>query len=78
MKQCFGKIYPDLARLEANKVIAGKVFKVRINLTGMMRQLPQLELDLAEWEDCQRCEQYRSCYDLSNGKILMQRAIAGI
>lgn len=34
MKECFGKIYPDLSRVENNNLLVGKVFKVRINCTG--------------------------------------------
>jgi sulfatase maturation enzyme AslB (radical SAM superfamily) len=78
MKECFGKIYPDLSRVEYNKVLAGKVFKVRINCTGLMPQSRQLECELKEWEECQSCEHYRSCYDLSNSKLFMQQAMGRI
>jgi hypothetical protein len=78
MKECFGKIYPDLSRVEYNRMLAGKVFRVRINCTGQMAQSRHLECDLKEWEDCQACEHYRSCYDLSNSRLLIGRVIAGI
>ncbi|HEY7912506.1 MAG TPA: hypothetical protein VIG62_11400 [Blastocatellia bacterium] len=78
MKECFGKIYPDLSRVDYNRVLEGKVFKARINCTGQMAHSRQLECDLKEWEECQACEQYRSCYDLSNSRLMMQRVIAGI
>jgi hypothetical protein len=78
MKECFGKIYPDLSVVDYNKVLAGKVFKIRVNCTGLMPQSRRLQCDLNEWEDCQACEHYQSCYDLSNSKLLMQRAMASI
>jgi hypothetical protein len=78
MKECFGQIYPDLSQVEYNRTLAGKVFRIRVNCTGLMPQSRQLQCDLREWEDCQSCEQYRSCYDLSNSKLMMQRAMAGM
>ena len=78
MKECFGKIYHDLSRVEYNRVLAGKVFNLRINCTGVTPQSRQLECKLKEWEDCQACEEFRSCYDLSNSKLLMQRVTARI
>ena len=78
MKQCYGKIYPDLSRVEYNQVLAGKVFKTQINCNGLMPRAPQFEYNLEEWEACQKCEQYRSCYDLSNSKLFMRRALTSI
>jgi hypothetical protein len=78
MKACFGKIYPDLSRIEFNKEIAGKVFHLRIGSQGMMHQFPQLKPDLTEWEDCQHCESYRSCFDLSNAKLAIQQVVSRI
>lgn len=78
MKECFGKIYPDLSRIEFNKDLAGKVFHLCIGSQGMMHQRPQFETDLAAWEDCQHCELYHSCYDLSNAKLAMRQAVSRI
>jgi hypothetical protein len=76
MNDCFGKMYPDLSRVQYNTPLSGKVFKVRINSTGLMTQSRQLECDLRAWEECQACESYQSCYDLSTGKLFMQQALA--
>lgn len=76
MKECFGKIYPDLSRIEVNKDLAGKVFRVRFVSQGMMRRPPLLEADVNEWEECQGCESYRSCFDFSTGKLAMRQAVA--
>lgn len=76
MKECFGGIYPDLSRIEVNKELAGKVFRVRFVSQGMMRQSPQLYADIVEWEECQRCESYRSCFDFSTGKLAIRQAVA--
>lgn len=78
MKECFGKIYPNLSKVKLNEVLAGKVFSVRIASQGMMRKPPQFEADLAAWEECQRCDDYHSCFDFSNGKLAMRQAVARI
>jgi len=78
MRECFGTIYPDLSRIELNKDLAGKVFRLRIDSQGMMRRPPRFEADLEAWEDCQRCEVYQSCFDLSNGKLAMRQAVSRI
>jgi len=75
MKPCFGAIYPDVSGGMLNGERAGKVFKVRVNCSGMARQVPQLDFDLSAWQECQSCDQYRSCFDLSNAKLAMQRAV---
>ena len=78
MKQCFGVIYPDLSSIQLNKTLAGKVFKVRFNSLGVVPQAPSIECDIAKWEECQNCEHYQSCLDLSNAKLAMQQAVRRI
>jgi len=73
MRECFGKIYPDLSRVQYNTEMAGKVFRLRINSFGLMHQAPQLEADLEEWADCQTCDVFRSCFDFSNARLAMQQ-----
>jgi hypothetical protein len=78
MKQCFGAIYPDLSSVGLNKTLAGRVFKVRYNSFGVMPQAPTIECDMARWEECQDCELYRSCFDLSNAKLAIHQAVRRI
>jgi hypothetical protein len=78
MKKCFGELYPDLSRVEVNKDLVGKVFRVRFVSQGMMRQPPQLNADLVEWEECRECVEYESCYDFSNAKLAMHQALRNI
>lgn len=75
MKECFGTIYPDLSKLEINENLAGKVFLLRITSHGTMNQAPHIEADLMEWDNCQHCESYRSCFDFSNAKLAMRLAV---
>jgi hypothetical protein len=76
MTECFGNIYPDLARVEYNKDIAGKVFSVRINSHGLVHERPRLKTDIKAWEDCQKCELYKSCFDFSTAKLVMRQVLS--
>lgn len=78
LKACFGTIYPDFAEFRFNQQITGKVFQMKINTLGPGHRDRHMELDAKAWEECQSCEHYRSCFDLSNAKLSMQRAMAQI
>lgn len=75
MTECFGNIYPDLTKVEYNKEIVGKVFRVRLNSHGLVHERPRLKADIKAWEECQRCELYRSCFDFSTAKLVMREAL---
>ena len=77
MKSCFGTMYPVSTKLQFNKEIKGKVFKMRINSVGPGHREPHLDSDMGEWEDCQECPEYRSCLDFSNAQLAMQAVIQG-
>jgi len=70
MKECFGTIYPDLLNLQFGRDVNGKVFKTRINCMGAGHRDVHFSVDQAAWDECQRCELYRNCYDLSMGKFV--------
>lgn len=76
MRECFGTIYPDLAPVEYNKDLAGKVFTVRIDSFGLTHQAPRLKADMKAWEDCQACDLYRSCFDFSNAKLAIRQTLS--
>ena len=75
MKTCFGTIYPDLAQFHFGKPLAGKVFRIRVDTLGPGHRDPKLDIDLDAWQDCQRCEDFRNCYDFSSANLQMQRVI---
>ena len=78
MKECFGTMYPDLSNIRFGKELNGKVFRVLIDTRGPGHRERHLQADLKEWEACQQCELYRSCYDLSMANLAMQQAVASI
>jgi radical SAM protein with 4Fe4S-binding SPASM domain len=73
MKECFGTIYPDVSQVQFGKEMVGKVFRFKIDTVGPFQRDRKLETDTKAWEECQQCELYRSCYDFSTGKLLMQQ-----
>jgi hypothetical protein len=73
MKECFGTIYPDLTQFRFGKQMVGKVFQLKIDTFGPFQRDRNFETDIPAWDECQRCELYRSCYDFSTGKFLMQQ-----
>jgi hypothetical protein len=72
MKTCFGTIYPDLEKFQFGKPIVGKVFQICVDTVGPGQRARQLEIDLDAWQDCQKCEDFRSCFDFSGAKLQMQ------
>jgi hypothetical protein len=75
MKTCFGTIYPDLEQFKFGKPMVGKVFQICVDTKGPGHRTRKLETNLDEWQDCQRCEDYRNCFDFSSAKLQMQLAL---
>ena len=67
--ECYGQLFPDLDRLEPNRPCRGKVFTVLIRSAGVGVQSRDLTVDEAQWETCQACPWYRSCYDLGSARL---------
>jgi hypothetical protein len=76
MKECYGKIFPELPELnQINHTASGKVFQAQIRSIGPFHREPHLAMNLKAWEECQQCPHYNSCYDLSNARLAMQQAL---
>jgi len=74
-RECYGKMMPNLACLEHNQLLRGTAFKVMARSQGMGVQEPQMEVDMAGWEKCLACPDYRTCYDLSMAKLMLYRTL---
>jgi len=74
-RSCYGKLFPDVSRLEANRQHGGEVFGCRLNRLGAEAQSVEFTVDEAKWERCVDCPHYRSCYDLSMAKLLFAHAM---
>jgi hypothetical protein len=75
MKSCFGTIYPDLQQVDFGKRVNGKVFQIFIDTRGPGHRERKLDIDLAAWEDCRRCEDFQDCYQFSSARLEVQQAL---
>lgn len=78
MKDCFGTIFPDMSQFQFGDQLTGKVFRVKINTLGPGHRDRHLDSDLGQWQACQRCEEFHSCYDFSVAKLAIQQAVSAI
>lgn len=75
-KSCFGTMFPDSLHLPTT--LKGKVFAVRETPSGGVAAPDRtVEIDVEEWDDCQRCSEFESCYKLCLGKVTLESAISG-
>ena len=73
-KQCFGTIFPKPAHLGDNP---GKVFSLHIDApAGMMPTRPAFQTDIEQWDDCQRCPEFESCYRLCMAKLALETNVS--
>jgi hypothetical protein len=74
-RACYGKLFPDLSRrLEPNQPRGGAVFGCTAHGAGGAKSV-SVTVDDAKWEQCVDCARYRSCYDLSVAKLLLQTGV---
>ena len=78
MKDCFGKIFPDLEQVEFGRLAAGRVFQILVHSKGASHRERSLQVDVNAWQECGKCDDFRSCFDFSTAKLNMQRAIREI
>lgn len=77
-KQCFGKMFPDDLHLKHNAPNEGKVFTVQLNTVGgVIAALADrsISVDVDEWDDCQQCPEFESCYKLCLARVTLESAI---
>ena len=80
-KACFGKMFPDDLHSHDNVPNEGKAFTVLLESTcGVMRTRTnrQVSVKVDEWDDCQRCPEFESCYRLCIAKATIEGAIASL
>lgn len=74
--QCYGTMFPDFTRLQKNVLLTSPAFSAMVENRGMGVQGWKLEAERAGWEKCVACTDYRTCYDLSLAKLLMNTLMA--
>ena len=75
-KECFGQMFPDDLHLRDDRDNRGKVFIVRLErVGGLIRGNRSVAVDIDEWDDCQKCPEFESCYKLCLARVTLESAI---
>jgi hypothetical protein len=72
---CYGTMLPDFRRLEKHLALRSPAFTALVESQGIGMQRRKLEVDPGSWEKCVACADYRTCYDLSQAKLLMNAVL---
>ena len=64
-------MFPDFTRLVKNKALVSPAFTALVESCGIGVQGRKLEVKRDGWEQCVGCLDYRTCYDLSLAKLVM-------
>jgi hypothetical protein len=69
--ECYGSMFPPVAKAPHNIDIAGKVLSYRIQHPGLMPTGHTLRIDRESWGHCLECKEFEGCYRLSIGRLLV-------
>ena len=73
--ECYGTIFPDFMRLHFKEPLEGQAFTAMVSCSGTGTQGRKLEVKPDAWGKCVACPDYRTCYDLSLAKMLMNNIL---
>jgi hypothetical protein len=73
---CYGSIFPGFTRLENNKPLNRIAFSALAVSHGIGAQSRTLDVKPDGWDKCVACADYRTCYDLSLSKLVMNTILA--
>lgn len=68
---CYGKMFPAAATPVLNRPESGKVFGYRADYSGMVARDRVASVDRDAWRQCVACSEFKTCYRLSCGRLLM-------
>lgn len=75
LRDCYGKLFPRLTRLKRGEQQEGQAFSAVITGTGTGAQGRNLAVKTEARLKCSDCADYRSCYELSVAKMLMNQVL---
>ncbi len=75
LRDCYGKLFPDFARLKRGEQQDGQAFSAVITGCGTGSHGRNLAIKTEAWLKCSECPDYRSCYELSFAKMLMNQVL---
>jgi hypothetical protein len=71
----YGTMFPDLTRLERNKPLGSSAFSALVVSHGIGVLSRTLEVKPDGWDQCVACADYRTRYDLSLAKLLVNTVL---
>ena len=77
-KECFGKMFPNGLHLKHSTLNGGNVFAAqlsRANGTMPLTSDRAIEINVNQWDDCQLCLEFDSCYKLCLARVALESAI---
>lgn len=74
---CYGSLFPDFTRLIYNQPLKSQAFSALATSHGIGVQSRKLEVKTEGWDRCIACPEYRTCYDLSLAKLVMNAVLSG-
>ncbi len=72
---CCGSMFPNLDSLRPNEPSTGRVLSVTLRHDGLGPVGRETTVDVAAWEECRACGDYRACYELGMAKLLLQLGV---
>jgi hypothetical protein len=78
-RDCFGTMFPDDLHLKDNRPNKGKVFTVWMKQVEGGVVSPRtdriIETDIEQWDDCQQCPEFDSCYKLCLARVTLESTL---
>jgi hypothetical protein len=75
-KACYGTMFHDTLHYKVGKEMKGKAFSFELVPLGLAPPTPQIEVDIAQWDDCVACHEFDHCYRLCIAKLTLASAIS--
>ena len=75
LRDCYGKLFPDFTRLKRGEQQDGQAFSAVITGAGTGAHGRNLDVKTEARLKCSECPDYRSCYELSVAKMLMNQVL---
>jgi hypothetical protein len=72
---CYGTMFPDFTRLKHKEKLEAQAFTALVVSSGTGAQGRNLEVKREAWAKCAECPDYRTCYDLSVARLLMNHVL---
>ena len=74
-RECYGRIFPDLDT--GSNEPKGHVFGIKFSpAIGMVRPRAEAQVNIEEWEECLKCEEFTHCLDLGTSRLVLQASQA--